>query len=77
MFHTYLDALFEKWMRQHGASAACDPTLRAHTDDLWRAGQPRDAHPTRASFWVWTTGARARKRAVSGTPTWKHFEPFV
>ena len=24
MFHVYLDALFEKWMRRHGHEAACD-----------------------------------------------------
>ena len=48
-FHTYLDALLERWMKRHGYDAACDAALLRLTDGLWRGGNGsgdfRDAHP--------------------------------
>ena len=72
MFHTYLDALFEKWMRQHGASAACDAALRSHTDDLWRSGQPRDAHPAScvAQSALYAGAISLSQTCVPSDPAW-------
>ena len=72
MFHTYLDALFEKWMRQHGASAACDPALRSYTDDLWRSGQPRDAHPAScvAQSALYAGAISLSQTCVPSDPAW-------
>lgn len=40
--HTLLIALPS---RPPDLARQCDPDLRNNTDDLWRAGQPRDPHP--------------------------------